>query len=1003
MKLKVLSLLVCAFGFLFVSSAVAQDVTVSGTVVAAEDGEPLPGVTVMLQGTNRGTATGPDGTYEIDAPSDGVLRFSFVGYVQQEIPINGRSTIDVEMETDVAELGDVVVTGYGEYSSRNFTGSVSQVSSDDFEDIPVTSIDQAMEGSITGANISASSGTPGAVQDVRIRGISSINAGTSPLYVIDGVPVVSGDDNVASTATSSFGLMATLSPSDIKSITVLKDAASTAPYGARGSNGVIVIQTKSGSAGDVTYTVDVKRGWSNRAVEGPGAMNAQQWAEWSAEAYQNAGLNYPPSVFWDQEGTGTDWGDVVTNDNAVTQQYNLSAQGGNEQTQFYVSGGLFEQAGAYIGSELDRYSGKFNFNHEFDERVTFTNNFTGSFVEQDGVLEGAGYFGSPVLAEYFIPPTSEAFNEDGSPKIENFGTSIFNPVYTQNNDIDRKRNSRVINNSTLDIQILENLSFTSNFSLDYILTEEKYYDNLNYGDGADIGGAVDDIMTRNLNYVWRNNLNYTFQPKEDHVFDVRLISESQKNHQYYMEAYGERVAYENLYNLNTTASPQFVGGSTTDWAVQSFTGLVNYTFNDKIITDLSLRREGNSRFSEEQRWGTFWSVGVGYILSEEEFIQNIDWLSYLKLRTSYGVTGNADIGLNNYQRLVGFGAYNGRPNIQLSQLGNPDLTWEKANSLDIALEFELIDRIDGSVTFFRKDGTDLLFNVPLSRTTGHTSQVINGGELYNQGFEMELSANIVNTRDVSWNLGGNLTLIKNEVTDLPLDLNGDPIELTTGTRYRGVEGYAVDSWYMREWAGVDPENGDPLWYMDDGNGGRTTTNTYNEADRYYQGANAQPNQFGGINTRINVFGFYAQANLSFSFDYKIYDNWAFYMRSDGRVAGAFGQYETALDYWTPENTDAQNPKPIAGGNNNAYNTSSRYLYDGDHIRLKSLNVGYNIPTQYLENVGLKSATVYFTGRNLWTHMFDEELQYDPEQKADGFTDLSAQPMRTLTFGVKANF
>lgn len=1000
------TLMVCLVG---AGTAFAQTGTLTGTVTDASDGEILPGANILVTELTRGTTTNSEGVYTLDDISEGTytLRITFIGYTpfeEQVTVVSGQTlTIDAALEPDFLGLEEVIVTGYGEFSKRNFTGSVSQVSAGDFEGLPVTSVSQALEGSVAGANISAATGTPGAVQEVRIRGLSSINAGVDPLFVIDGVPIISGT-NATSEATSSLGVMANLNPSDIKSITVLKDASSTAPYGARGSNGVIVIQTKDGTAGDVIYSVDIRRGWSNRAVEGPGTMNAVQWDRYSVDARRNAGASTNTSYgdFWSQDGLGTDWGKIVTNDNAITQQYNLSAQGGNERTRFYASAGFFEQEGAYIGSGLDRFTGKFNITHEFDERITFTNNFNGSFVEQDGVLEGAGYFGSPVLAEYFQVPIDLAYNEDGTPNL-NMSTPTFNPVYIQQNDIDRKRNSRVINNSTLDFQILDNLSFTTNFSLDFILTEEKYYDNPSYGDGQDVGGSVNDIINRNLNYVWRNNLNYIFQPTEESVFDIRLISESQKNHAYYLEAYGERVAYAELYNLDTVASPQGTFGSTEDWAVQSFTGLVNYTLYDKIIADLSLRREGNSRFSDNERWGTFWSVGAGYILSEEVFIQNIDWLDFLKVRASYGVTGNADIGLNNYQTLVAFGAYNGHPNIQLEQLGNPGLTWEKANSFDIGVEFEAFSRIDASLTFFRKDSRDLLFDVPLSRTTGHTSQIINGGKLYNQGIEIQLAANIVSTRDFSWNLGGNLSLIKNEVTELPLDLNGDPIELTSATRYLGVEGYEVNAWYMREWAGVDPENGDPLWYIDDGNGSRTTTNDYNQADSYYLGGNALPTEFGGINTHINIFGFYASANLSFAFGHKIYDNWAGYMLSDGRVAGAFGQYASALDYWTPENTDAANPRPVAGGNLNSWQTSSRYLYDGDYLRLKSLNVGYNIPIRYLENIGLRSATIYFSGRNLWTHILDDDLKFDPEQKAEGFTDLSAQPMRTLTIGIKANF
>lgn len=299
-----------------------------------------------------------------------------------------------------------------------------------------------------------------------------------------------------------------------------------------------------------------------------------------------------------------------------------------------------------------------------------------------------------------------------------------------------------------------------------------------------------------------------------------------------------------------------------------------------------------------------------------------------------------------------------------------------------------------------------MFDVPLSFSTGHESQVQNSGELYNQGLEIELNANIIQTRNFVWNLGGNFTTVKNEVTKLPTDLNGDPIELTTSTRYQAVEGYEVDAWYMREWAGVDPDNGDPLWYMDDEeNGGRTTTNNYNEADSYYQGANAQPTEYGGLNTRIDLYGFYITANIYYAFGNKVFDNWANYMRSDG--AGgfntAFGQYASQADYWTEENRNAKNPKPVFLNSTNSNATSSRFLYDGDYLRLKTLNIGYNIPTQYLGNVGLKSATVYFNGRNLWTYVYDDDLKYDPEVRADGFLDLNAAPLKSLTFGIKANF
>lgn len=1015
---KLLSML-CFVAF-FAQIAFAQAGSIIGQVTDSNN-ESIPGANVLLVETGQGAATNAEGNYNISNVEAGTytLRVSFVGFEtnEQEVTVEAGETLEQNIVLQSGSLGldEVVVTGYGEFSRRNFTGSVSQVSSDDFENSPVTSIEQSLEGNVAGANISAATGTPGAEQQIRIRGLSSINAGVDPLYVIDGVPVVGGT-NTESEATSSLGVLSNISASDIESVTILKDASSTAPYGARGSNGVVVIETKEGRSGDVTYSVNIQRGYNNRAVDGPGTINAQEWTDLYYESLGNlagtddraqldqiaAANNFPNyAASWDGE-TNTDWGDIVTNDNAVQQEYNLSAQGGNEQTNFYAAAGFYEQQGQSIGSGLERYSGKLNISHKLDDRITLDNSFTGSFVEQDGILEGSGYFGSPVLAEYFQVPVDPAYNEDGSPNT-NLSPTVFNPIYIQNNDIDRKRNSRVLNNTTLDFNIQENFSFTTNFSVDYILTEEKYYNNPFYGDGEDTGGEVNDIYNRNFNYVWRNNLNYIYEVNQDNVFDIRLISESQKNNASFVDAWGEGIAAAELFNLSTVATPQGVLGESTDWAVQSFTGLVNYNYNDKILTDLSLRYEGNSRFSDDKRWGTFWSVGVGYILSEEEFLQNTEWLNFLKVRASYGLTGNASIDLNSFQTLVSFGGYNDQPNIQPDQLGNPNLTWEKANSLDLALEFETFDRIDGSFTFFYKESRDLLFDVPLSYTTGHDSQIQNSGDLYNQGVEIELNANVVNTRDFSWDVGGNFTVVNNEITDLPVDVNGDPVEITSSTRYTAVEGYEVNAWYMKEWAGVDPENGDPLWYIDDEDGGRTTTNDYNAADSYYQGGNAQPTEYGGINTRVDLFGFYVDANMSFAFGHKIFDNWAYYMQSDGGFSYSYGQYANQADYWQESGDEASNPRPVFGGNNFSNETSSRFLYDGDYVRLKSLNIGYTIPVQYVKNLGLKSATVYFNSRNLWTYMFDEDLKYDPEQKADGFTDLNAQPLKSLTFGIKANF
>lgn len=983
-------------------SAFAQLSSLSGVITDSETGEFLPGANIFIQELSTGTVSDLNGVYTIAnlLPGTYTVRYSYVGYrtIEEVLTLSeGDNTFDVELRLDAAGLQEIVVTGIGTIERQAFTGTATTVRSDRFQNVPVASFDQALMGAAPGVTVNSATGTPGAVQQIRVRGISSVNAGVSPLFVIDGVPVVSGS-NASSGATSSFGIFANLNPGDIESVTVLKDATATAPYGAQGSNGVIVITTKQGRQGRTDYSVNVSRGINNRAVPGEGAMGAIDYDDITKQMY--GGSSLVDFGLWDGV-TDTDWGAVVTNEDAINEEYTVSARGGNGITNFYVSGNVFRTEGAVIGSSVDRLAGKVDIVHRFDDRVRMSNGLSLSFAEQDGFLEGAGYFGSPILAEYFMLPVRKAFNDDGTPNL-NVGI-IFNPVYIQENDINRKRNYRLLNNTKLDVNLAPNLSFSSRVSLDYLETVEKYFRNRNYGDARPpTGGSVTDNNNRNINIVWQNIVEYIYDMNEDNTFTFKALSETQKNNFEYLSAYGTGIAADGLVNLNTTASPQGVSGYTTDWGVQSFTGLVNYGFQDKLYSDVSFRYEGNSRFASDKRWGSFWSFGLAYVLTEEEFLSNVSFLDYLRVKASVGKTGNASIGLNAYQATVGFGGYNDQPTILTSQLGNKDLSWETALAYDLGLEFEFLQKISGGLTFYRKDSKDLLFSVPLSLTTGHSSQTQNIGELYNQGIELDLSFNVVRTRDFGVTLGGNLTTVKNEVTKLPTDAEGNDIEITTSTRYTAVEGYAVNTWFMREWAGVDPENGDPLWVrVVDGE--RTTTNNYNLATPLDQGATALPKLFGSFDTRIDVKNFYVSANMYYAFDYKIFDNWAFYLRSDGRYIGSFGLYDRQKDRWQQPGDIAENPKPVAGGNKNSNQASSRFLYDGDHIRLKNLRVGYAVPARYLENIGLTSANVYFVGTNLWTYAFDEDLKYDPEARADGFTSLQAPPMKSVSFGISFNF
>lgn len=1005
-------LLIVAFVFLLAPlGLLAQMGSLSGSVIDQATGEPLIGVTVLLTELSRGAPTDINGNYTIENIPVGSysVRFSYVGYltVTNNVTIqSGQNSLNILMRLDAAGLNEVIITGVGSIERQAFTGSASTVRADRLSNLPVSSVDQALKGVVPGLTVNSASGTPGAVQQIRIRGISSVNAGVAPLFVIDGVPVENGSLSAVG-ATSSFGIMANLNPNDIESMTVLKDAAATAPYGARGSNGVIVITTKQGRQGRTEYTASYQRGVNSRAVEGEQPMDAATRKEILDQMrIANPAAAAADLTAWDGV-TNTNWLEEITNETSLQQEFSISARGGNAATNFYISGSAFTQEGHTVGSSVQRITNKVDIVHRFDDRIRVSNSLQTSFAEQDGYLEGAGFFGNPILTGYLLPATLTPYNDDGTFKIVGFGSSLFNPLYIQENDINRKRNYRLLNNTKVDFNVAQNLLFTSRLALDYIDTSDKAYRNRAYGDAVNFNGSVFDANSRNINYVWQNVGQYLFNLNAKNAFTFKVISETQKNTFERISATGRGIAADGLFNLNTTATPFSVDGFTNDWSVQSFTGLVNYGYNEKIYSDLSFRYEGNSRFAADKRWGSFWSVGLAYVLTEEAFLRDLNFLDYLRLRGSFGETGNAAIALNSYQAVVGFGSYNGQPAILPSSLGNNLLSWETAMSYDLAVEFEVLKRITGSATYFRKNSQNLLLDVPLSRTTGHTSQRQNIGELFNEGAELELNVNIARSRDFSWSVGGNYTQVKNEVTKLPVDGDGNKIEIRGATQLTAVEGFAVGSWFMRTWAGVNPDNGDPTWWKDivdaDGNvTGREKTSVYSQATLYDQKATALPKAFGSFNSNISFKGFYANATLYYAFGYKIYDNWAFISRADGGFFG-FNQFARQADRWQQPGDNAENPRPVFGGNKLSSSVSSRYLYKGDHLRLQDLRVGYNVPSNLLGGTGLSGANVYFLGTNLWTHAFDKNLKHDPSVPADGFTALLTPSMRTFTFGVLFNF
>jgi len=982
------------------SAAAAQNSTIRGVVVDAESNDGVPQANVFVVELLKGDAADFDGNFTINDVPYGTytFRISSIGYVTLEETItidDPTESLSFRLESDIANLEDVVVTGVSEIDRLSFTGTASVVAGDKFEKIPVVSFEQALYGKATGVAITSSSGTPGAGKTIRIRGISSINAGVSPLLVIDGVQVIRG--GIASSgSTSDLSSIAGLDPNDIASVTVLKDAVSTAPYAGNGSNGVIVITTKSGLAGSTSYSANYSRGTSQKAVEGPRMLTSSETEVLFQEYYGASMMDYG---IWDGI-TDTDWDDVVTNDDNITQNFSLSARGGNATTSFYLSGSFFEQDGIIIGSGLERYSSKFDVRHQFSERVNIQNSLNLSFTEQDGALEGAGYFGNPALARNFMTPMKNAYDADGNPAAL---PGLHNPLKIAEESIDQKRYARLINSTNIKVQIAPNLNLQQRIGIDYLLAKEKYFDDRFYGDGDDDLGRVYDYVNNNSRLTSLTSLSHVYSINSNHTLTSTVLADIQKNWRYSVLAGGLGLAADGLYNLGSTAEPDFVDGTYYDYMLARFSATFNYNFNDKLFVDFNSVYEGNSRFDEENRFGSFFSGGVAYVLSNEQFFESLDFLNYLRVKFSIGQTGNANVGVNQYQAFVGFGAYNDTPSINIGQLGNNVLTWEKALAYDASLDFELFNRVSGSFTYYRKNSTDLLFNVPLSRTTGHSAQERNIGELFNDGIELELEGDIVRTQDFNLSLSGNVTTVRNQITDLPVDGNGDVIEITSSLYYTAVEGYAVGSFYTREWAGADPNNGDPLWYKTDENGNRTTTNNYNSATLYPFKKNADPNIFGSFTANVSYKGLYALATLYYAFDYMVYDDWASYQMRDGSLLSTYNYYAKSLERWQAPGDVTDVPR-LGASSLSSYNTSSRFLYDGDHLRLSELRAGYDIPTKYIESIGLKNANVYVSGTNLWTHVFDEDLDYDPDAFGpNGQQDLSLPPLKTFTFGIQLDF
>jgi len=994
----------------------AQNTIVTGKVTNFEDNAPIQGVSVFVKGTGVGTITNTEGNYRIETPQNSqILIFSFVGMKSVEMPIS-TNTIDVTLQPDFIGISEVVAIGYSERAKNEITGSSFQIKGSKVANVPVTSIDQTLQGKVPGLVVTTPSGTPGTMQDIRIRGVGSITASNQPLFVIDGVPVINPDFS-GEIQRSTFSALSSLKSSDIETITVLKDASATSAFGARGSNGVIVITTKKGKAGETRFNLNTSVGFQNSATEGLTVLNGVQREELMLEAVHNTfnvpvdqaynyliekGINYSLKTWVEtynrKEGN---WDDLLKNKNALFQNYDISAAGGDEVSNFYASLGYNNTEATVFGGEFSRISGKFNYQRNFSENVKFAVNMMVSNTKQDAFLEQSAYFGNPNATRYMMSPWEQPYLTDGVTLNTATTSSYFNTLYTLENDVYQNDLTRGMVNSFIEWEIADNLVFKTVYAGDYNVAAFHSYQNRVHGDGKAKSGSAIQSVNRIYNWVSQNSFDYKIV-KNDHNVGLKALMEYQENNSDFLHGSGEKFPADGLYYLSAASSNLDANAGFTDWKNLSYLGMANYNFKSKYIADITYRYEGSSLFAPDSRFGNFWSAGAAWNISEEGFLDELKNLDNLRLRASYGLSGSSAIGINQYQALLGYDkVYANEGAVYPKQIGNPDLTWEKNKNFDLGIDYSFFDgRLKGSAGYYHKYTFDLLQMVPLSRTMGHEAMMMNVGSMVNNGFEIILQGDIVRSSDFNLNIGLNLATVNNEVKSLAKDASGNDINIENLTRKVAV-GHPVYGWYMRKWAGVNPENGNAQWYKNGIDG--DVTESYYAAKKEWQGGSAIPELTGGITTHADYKGFYIDLNLYYAGGHQIYEDLSFLTHHTGFYTFSFyNGADDLMNRWQKPGNVTEVPKVWYGTRDDS-RESTRFLFEGDYIRVKDLVFGYRIPAKYSGKIGFDIIDLNVRGTNLFTIVKDDGLKYDPEVGADGLTRFTTPPVKSVVFGINLNF
>ena len=1013
--------------FLCIGVALAQT-EISGTVVSADDGEPVVGASVLVVGTQMGTVTDIDGNFHLSVPEGkSQLRFQYVGLKTQIVPV--KNGMRVVMKADAGSLDEVIVTGYGNFKKSSFTGAAASIDPGKLADVPVTSVQDKLAGSIPGVTVTSSSGAPGSVGSIRVRGMGSINAGNNPLYVIDGTPVISGDLSAAQSSYNESGTsaLATLNSNDIESITVIKDAAAASLYGSRAANGVIVITTKSGKKGKTHVDFRSDWGFSNLAIDyrpmlgGDDrrallslglknfALYKKGMSEADAEAFAKKNIeNYAakPTVGYDESGNPiqewTDWKDLLFK-TGHHQNYQVSLSGGSENTQFYTSLSYMKQTGITANQALERFTGNANLTHKFGH---FTLNYSALFTKMNQQLanEGTSYASSIANYAFFQSPSSIAYLPDGSLASGAQTKSVvkINPLYEYEHSSDKSDIKRMLNSLRLDWNIWDALHLSEKVTYDYTSNTENILWDRYSNDGAP--GAVMQRVVSDLSQLnGQTQLSYV-KSFGLHNVDALLGYETEKYTYRYNYINGTDYPGD-LYefgNAGTTSAESNKSGYT----LASWLGRVNYNYDNRYYAGVSYRRDGSSRLAKANRWGDFWSVSAAWRFGAEKFMEPVKHvLSDGKLRVSYGVNGTLPSNYYDYMSLYKFGRYyNGKSGMAIVGIGNPDLKWEKNRAFNVGLDLTFLDRISVTFDYYVRSTSDLIYDLPVSAVPGYFSgdspylptSPKNVGSLRNNGYEVTITSNNIQTKDFSWTTSLNFGHNHNKLTKI----YGDQDQIISGVRIHKV-GEPYYSFYGYEYAGVDPATGKESFYLNDGTAdARKTTTDPSKAHKVIIG-NHETSLEGGLSNNLTWKFVDFGLNFTFSLGGKAYDG-ATWQHDNGSYLfrGAVPAYYDINKTWKgPGDTSASQPVFQYG---NTSENSSRWLMPTDYLRLKSLTLGLTAPGNWVSRFGLSKARFYFAASNLLTWK-SKDLTVDPEMRVDGVCTFQTPALRTFTFGLELGF